>query len=141
MVFFFFQAEDGIRDVAVTGVQTCALPILSSGTPHALLVSTVTGDQVAAGLLDADYWWRNIRSPVRFTDGMATLVDAGFRLFFEIGANPVLQAYLHDALRASEGQGRVLATLSRKQGEGDPFPALAGQCHVAGCDITGAARF
>src|SRR2546430_7221003 len=28
--FFFFQAEDGIRDLTVTGVQTCALPIL----PH-----------------------------------------------------------------------------------------------------------
>src|SRR2546422_2316217 len=28
--FFFFQAEDGIRDVAVTGVQTCALPICFS---------------------------------------------------------------------------------------------------------------
>src|SRR5258707_15351558 len=27
-VFFFFQAEDGIRDIGVTGVQTCALPIL-----------------------------------------------------------------------------------------------------------------
>ena len=27
--FFFFQAEDGIRDDLVTGVQTCALPILS----------------------------------------------------------------------------------------------------------------
>ena len=26
-VFFFFQAEDGIRDWSVTGVQTCALPI------------------------------------------------------------------------------------------------------------------
>src|SRR5204862_985698 len=26
--FFFFQAEDGIRDLYVTGVQTCALPIL-----------------------------------------------------------------------------------------------------------------
>src|SRR2546421_6828183 len=26
--FFFFQAEDGIRDLIVTGVQTCALPIL-----------------------------------------------------------------------------------------------------------------
>src|SRR2546427_598999 len=26
-VFFFFQAEDGIRDLTVTGVQTCALPI------------------------------------------------------------------------------------------------------------------
>src|SRR2546422_3105530 len=31
--FFFFQAEDGIRDVAVTGVQTCALPICRSGSP------------------------------------------------------------------------------------------------------------
>src|SRR2546430_8212953 len=28
VVFFFFQAEDGIRDLTVTGVQTCALPIL-----------------------------------------------------------------------------------------------------------------
>src|SRR3712207_8032453 len=27
-VLFFFQAEDGIRDIGVTGVQTCALPIL-----------------------------------------------------------------------------------------------------------------
>src|SRR3712207_8508893 len=26
-IFFFFQAEDGIRDIGVTGVQTCALPI------------------------------------------------------------------------------------------------------------------
>src|SRR5256886_8865315 len=31
-MFFFFQAEDGIRDLTVTGVQTCALPI-SSTTP------------------------------------------------------------------------------------------------------------
>src|SRR5438445_7679297 len=27
LFFFFFQAEDGIRDIGVTGVQTCALPI------------------------------------------------------------------------------------------------------------------
>src|SRR3989441_3950508 len=31
MFFFFFQAEDGIRDKLVTGVQTCALPILLMG--------------------------------------------------------------------------------------------------------------
>src|SRR2546430_12724952 len=29
-IFFFFQAEDGIRDLTVTGVQTCALPIYLS---------------------------------------------------------------------------------------------------------------
>src|SRR2546429_7275226 len=32
--FFFFQAEDGIRDVAVTGVQTCALPICNEAQTH-----------------------------------------------------------------------------------------------------------
>src|SRR2546429_5382696 len=32
-LFFFFQAEDGIRDVAVTGVQTCALPISTEILP------------------------------------------------------------------------------------------------------------
>src|SRR6266496_197094 len=31
--FFFFQAEDGIRDLYVTGVQTCALPISAAGRP------------------------------------------------------------------------------------------------------------
>src|SRR3712207_119881 len=31
---FFFQAEDGIRDIGVTGVQTCALPIYAEGPPQ-----------------------------------------------------------------------------------------------------------
>src|SRR2546422_1803208 len=35
-MFFFFQAEDGIRDVAVTGVQTCALPISRADEPFTL---------------------------------------------------------------------------------------------------------
>src|SRR2546430_9116535 len=36
MSFFFFQAEDGIRDLTVTGVQTCALPISSTFGPSPL---------------------------------------------------------------------------------------------------------
>src|SRR2546430_5342914 len=35
MYFFFFQAEDGIRDLTVTGVQTCALPIFVLVRGHA----------------------------------------------------------------------------------------------------------
>src|SRR2546425_4019275 len=35
--FFFFQAEDGIRDKLVTGVQTCALPISRYQTPNSWL--------------------------------------------------------------------------------------------------------
>src|SRR2546425_1653146 len=34
LFFFFFQAEDGIRDKLVTGVQTCALPILAQANAH-----------------------------------------------------------------------------------------------------------
>src|SRR3712207_9401954 len=33
IVVFFFQAEDGIREIGVTGVQTCALPIFVEGLP------------------------------------------------------------------------------------------------------------
>src|SRR2546430_5365708 len=32
IIIFFFQAEDGIRDLTVTGVQTCALPIYTDNT-------------------------------------------------------------------------------------------------------------
>src|SRR5829696_6915732 len=35
-VVFFFQAEDGIRDWSVTGVQTCALPISPRAAPRAV---------------------------------------------------------------------------------------------------------
>src|SRR5687768_18043015 len=42
--FFFFQAEDGIRDVAVTGVQTCALPIC----PARVTATGLSGTSVAA---------------------------------------------------------------------------------------------
>src|SRR6267378_6731465 len=46
--FFFFQAEDGIRDLYVTGVQTCALPI-SFTDPWALaLYAYVAGTALAA---------------------------------------------------------------------------------------------
>src|SRR2546429_1333885 len=45
LVVFFFQAEDGIRDVAVTGVQTCALPISSTdgGPVQALICHNAGG--------------------------------------------------------------------------------------------------
>src|SRR5690349_25159241 len=36
-MFFFFQAEDGIRDLYVTGVQTCALPILMRGLARPII--------------------------------------------------------------------------------------------------------
>src|SRR3989442_2433513 len=58
--FFFFQAEDGIRDADVTGVQTCALPIsfTSDGEEARLFLGSgsfnVTGTRVLAEMASPD---------------------------------------------------------------------------------------
>src|SRR6266478_6707395 len=43
LFFFFFQAEDGIRDLTVTGVQTCALPILLPPTSGQMRLAGESG--------------------------------------------------------------------------------------------------
>src|SRR5688572_31903688 len=53
---FFFQAEDGIRDLTVTGVQTCALPILQAADLNSGNLQLIAADgsgQVAATLESA----------------------------------------------------------------------------------------
>src|SRR5690606_40721679 len=54
---FFFQAEDGIRDFHVTGVQTCALPILGNATVSRLsiLIAILIGTLAAAATGQADF--------------------------------------------------------------------------------------
>src|SRR2546429_4864774 len=54
---FFFQAEDGIRDVAVTGVQTCALPILDMHLRHSgLAIPVVSLEKTPrSGVMHAEY--------------------------------------------------------------------------------------
>src|SRR2546430_12648873 len=57
---FFFQAEDGIRDLTVTGVQTCALPISSGGRkPKLGIQHTAISNRVKRSLL-------HVNSRVRF---------------------------------------------------------------------------
>src|SRR3989441_13257361 len=48
MMFFFFQAEDGIRDKLVTGVQTCALPISLQPEHTEAAMSVVMGERTSA---------------------------------------------------------------------------------------------
>src|SRR2546429_746630 len=53
-VFFFFQAEDGIRDVVVTGVQTCALPISRGVRPGLTLNPETPVDALLPHLASLD---------------------------------------------------------------------------------------
>src|SRR2546429_2746062 len=55
--FFFFQAEDGIRDVAVTGVQTCALPISTGYRYQQVELSTIDTSLLLAGILFAQSYF------------------------------------------------------------------------------------
>src|SRR6266699_4398722 len=87
--FFFFQAEDGIRGADVTGVQTCALPILERGGKT--LLSWTSDPEIlvpaAAGLAEAVRGGALGRLTVERADGTGVydtplaqaLADAGFR--------------------------------------------------------------
>src|SRR5436189_4292244 len=60
--FFFFQAEDGIRDTSVTGVQTCALPI---STTRAARIRSPREPVVGVALQRADAAGSGVRSTPR----------------------------------------------------------------------------
>src|SRR5690606_39448590 len=53
-LFFFFQAEDGIRDFHVTGVQTCALPICSTVGPGEEVTYTIRAADFEGNPVDAE---------------------------------------------------------------------------------------
>src|SRR2546426_1342006 len=61
-IFFFYQAEDGIRDYKVTGVQTCALPIFNRGLAYhpsgKLFIELLAGDLLALDAKTGKQLWR-----------------------------------------------------------------------------------
>src|SRR2546430_10304440 len=57
LLFFFFQAEDGIRDLTVTGVQTCALPICLF-TPSATILTESMSSPESVSSRTAIFGWR-----------------------------------------------------------------------------------
>lgn len=66
---------------------------ISFHAPTIPLVSNLTGEFVGPDLpMDARYWRRHARQPVRFADAIATLHQAGHTLFLEVGPHPVLSA-------------------------------------------------
>src|SRR2546428_9565262 len=74
LLFFFFQAEDGIRDLIVTGVQTCALPISATAEAGELDVRRRTEAERRRDLLE-DYERAGRHAPVEAPPGEGALGD------------------------------------------------------------------
>jgi acyl transferase domain-containing protein/acyl carrier protein len=99
--------------------------------PRIPLVSNVTGGIAGDEIAGAEYWVRHLLEPVRFGDGLRTLLESGCRSFVEIGPQPVLSALgrqlTEDAL--------WLPSLRRQDGDDAELLRTAAQLYVAGAAL------
>src|SRR3712207_6829909 len=110
-VFFFFQAEDGIRDIGVTGVQTCALPIWIWGDGDMVLL-VFAGSAAEFALNRAVDW-------LFFTGKLPG--DPIGRLFATAGyAQHIVFADEHTAAGALERIRAAHAAVEQRRGEAIP---------------------
>ncbi|MEV7020317.1 SDR family NAD(P)-dependent oxidoreductase [Streptomyces sp. NPDC093991] len=105
--------------------------VVDLGGPGPEFVSTVTGEPVPVGELDAGYWYRNLREPVLFADVMRRLEDSGSRTYVEIGPHPVLSL----AMEQTVTDGRVLHTLRREQPDAVQLLRSLGAAWAAGLPV------
>ncbi|MFF2120242.1 beta-ketoacyl synthase N-terminal-like domain-containing protein [Kitasatospora sp. NPDC058184] len=94
--------------------------------------STVTGEITDTTELDAGYWYRNLRRPVRMETATRHLLEAGHRTFVEVSPHPVLTVALQQTVGAAAA---VTGTLRR--GEGGPRRLLdsVARLHVRGARV------
>ncbi|HEX4782353.1 MAG TPA: SDR family NAD(P)-dependent oxidoreductase [Usitatibacter sp.] len=125
---FHSAAMDPLRDDILASLRG-----LRPGAAIIPFHSSITGDAIPGSLLNAQYWWRNVREPVRFETALRSIARTRANVLVEIGPQPILRNYMNDCLRAESVDGRVVASLERGRdgaaGIGDCIHHLA----VAGC--------
>ncbi|MGW3993306.1 beta-ketoacyl synthase N-terminal-like domain-containing protein [Amycolatopsis sp. NPDC004772] len=96
-----------------------ALAGLDARAPRVPFLSTLTGEWITgAGVVDGDYWYRNLRGQVRFGPAVEALIAQGHGVFVEVSAHPVLvqpiteltDAVVTGTLRRDDGGLRRLLT-------------------------------
>ncbi|MCP2167417.1 type I polyketide synthase [Goodfellowiella coeruleoviolacea] len=103
--------------------------------------STVTGGRVPPTGLDADYWYRNLREPVRFQEAAAALLADGYRAFVEVSPHPVLTMAISENADAAEDPSvarELVAIGTLRRDEGGPARVLRSlsEAYVAGLPVT-----
>ncbi|MEU7246553.1 acyltransferase domain-containing protein, partial [Streptomyces sparsogenes] len=123
---------DRIRNDILTALHGLT-PVASHITFH----STVTTQPLDTTTLDADYWYTNLRQPVRFTDTLTTLLAGGHRHFIEISPHPVLLPGIHDTLEETDTTATTatIPTLHRNHGTPTDLAHALAHAHTTGLPI------
>jgi phthiocerol/phenolphthiocerol synthesis type-I polyketide synthase C len=103
---------------------------LKPGAADIPMMSCVTGAPIAGCDLDAGYWWRNVRQPVRFREAVEAAIRAGARCFVEIAPRPILIGAVAETARSLDVQVTALRTLSEADDESGQDPILASACRL-----------
>ncbi|MFI1161528.1 type I polyketide synthase [Streptomyces sioyaensis] len=106
----------------------------SGATPF---FSTVTGDWIDTGRLDAEYWYRNLRRTVRFEHAVRSLAEQDYRAYVEASPHPVVTTAVRETLDALDIMDAAVVGTLRK-GEGGPrrFLTSLAELFVAGGPVT-----
>ncbi|MDT3400655.1 SDR family NAD(P)-dependent oxidoreductase, partial [Streptomyces sp. B1866] len=99
--------------------------------------STAVGEFIETKVLDAAYWYGNLRGRVGFEPAIRALVDNGTGFFIEMSPHPVLTMAVEETVQAHGAQDRVavVGSLRRNEGGLDRFVASLAEAHVAGVEV------
>ncbi len=109
-----------------------SLSAISPCSPKIPYYSTVTGDVYHKDILDAHYWWKNIRQPVLFHQTLLQMLGKGCNVFIEIGPHPVLGKSIKETIVAANCEVKSLYTLNRREMEGEALARLVGRLYMSG---------
>ncbi|MFI0858636.1 SDR family NAD(P)-dependent oxidoreductase, partial [Streptomyces sp. NPDC021098] len=103
--------------------------------------STVTGGRADTAGLDAAYWVRNLREPVRFADAVEALLADGHRVFIEASTHPVLTVGMEETFERASVEAVTVPTLRRDHGGQDQLVRSLAQAFNAGVPVDWTALF
>lgn len=97
--------------------------------------STVTTKVIEGSKLDADYWYANVREPVRFVEGIKELVKDGFNTFIEISPHSILTAGMLETIESVNAKGDCIPCLRRNEDEMQYMLNVPGQLFTLGYSV------
>ncbi|MGZ3102035.1 SDR family NAD(P)-dependent oxidoreductase [Streptomyces sp. H72] len=97
--------------------------------------STVEAGPVDTTALDADYWYRNLRLPVRFEPTVRAMLADGVDAFVECSAHPVLTVGVRQTVESAGTAVPALGSLRRDEGGPRRFLTSAAEAQVVGVPV------